>query len=258
MPGLRGAGWLVAGLVALACSSSTGSQPRVAVFAASSLTDVLGAMAESFRGKHPGVEVELAFAGSQVLRLQLEQGARADVFISANEQHVEGLRSAGLVHDPRRLVGSELTLIVPVGEAGAPTTFGELDRAGRIVVGSPHVPLGVYTDRLWKRARSRMGDGFVDRVQRNIVSRENNARLVRAKVELGEADAAIVYRTDARSSQRVRERALPQGLSPRAQYVLATVGDAGERREVSAWVRFVHSGQARSIWRRHGFEVGEP
>ncbi|MEO0602265.1 MAG: molybdate ABC transporter substrate-binding protein, partial [Myxococcota bacterium] len=180
--------WLVA---LLGCATDDGS-PTLSVFAASSLTEAFEDLEHSFEAEHPGVDLQLTFAGSQVLRLQIEQGARADVFASADERHLQALLDTGDVVDARIFAENELTLIVPPSPR-AVTRFEDLPRASRIVVGSPQGPVGTYTRLLLDRAGATWGATFAAAIRRNVVSEEPNVRLVRAKVELGEADAAFVY-----------------------------------------------------------------
>lgn len=231
---------------------------RLTVFAASSLTEAFRDVAEAFERAHPGVEVETSFAGSQVLRLQLEQGAEADVFASANEGHMDALVEAGVVDASAPFAGNRLVVITPRDDPAGIATFADLGRAERLVIGADTVPVGVYTRRLLERARGTLGDGFVDAVRASVASEESNVRLVRAKVALGEADAAIVYRTDARASDRVRVVEVPDALAVRARYVVGPVTRAARPEGARAFVAFVRSPEGRAILERHGFEAPAP
>jgi molybdate transport system substrate-binding protein len=108
------------------------------------------------------------------------------------------------------------------------------------------------------RADVRLGRGFADRVRARVVSKETNARLVRAKVELGEADAAIVYQTDAMASDRVLLIEIPEDVNVRTPYVTAVLTEAaGGAASPSAadFVAFTRSEEGRAILVRYGFDV---
>jgi len=239
---------VIAWLLVAGCPSS-GPPAEVAVFAASSLTDAFEELARDFEQEHPGVDVRLTFAGSQVLRVQIEQGAAADVFAAADERHLAALVDAGDVRAPRVFADNALTVITP--EGSPVSTFADLPRASRVVVGTEHGPIGTYTRELWRRSREVMGGDFADAVQSSVVSQETNVRLVRAKVELGEADAAVVYRTDV--SDRVREVPVPEALAVRARYPIGLVDRPGASPHAAAFVEYVLGPGGQATLARHRF-----
>jgi len=256
---------LCALLVALAglalgasCTRSNDARVVLTVFAASSLTEAFEALERDFERANPGIDVQPSFAGSQVLRVQLEQGAPADVFASANEAHVRALEEAGVVVQPQVFAGNELVVVVPRGEAGAIASFEDLPRATRLVIGSPNVPAGAYARTVLERAAARWGRAWADRVRAHVVSEEANVRLVRAKVELGEADAAFVYRTDAIASDRVDIVPIPEDLGVPARYPIARVARAAHPSEAERFIAFVRSEAGQRVLGEHGFLPGAP
>lgn len=257
---MRRIGGLLVLLVAMVvgCSEPSGvDSPGVelSVFAASSLTEVFRDLESHFEHTHPGVDVKLTFAGSQVLRLQIEQGATADVFASANQSHLQALVDSGYVTDSKVFAHNELVVVVPRSNPAGIESFDELDNASRIVVGTSNVPVGTYTRRMLDRARPALGDAFVAGVQQRIVSEETNVRLVRAKVEMGEADAAVVYRTDAASSDRLRVVPIPEALNAPVSYPIGATVRGEHSLEAEQFVTFVLSAKGREILRRRGFLV---
>lgn len=229
----------------------------VTVFAAASLAEAFGAIERAFEIAHPGVDVRVNFAGSQVLAMQIEQGARADVFASADESSMQRLAAAGRVEGPQRFARNSLVVVTPLDNPAGIETFEDLHRASRIVIGAASVPAGAYTHRLLERARSTLGDPFTASVLARVVSEESNVRLVRAKVEIGEADAAIVYRTDALASARVRVVPIPAELDEPADYAIAVVTGGAQRDEARALVAYVRGDGGQRILAAHGF-VTEP
>jgi molybdate transport system substrate-binding protein len=251
-------GWgLLVWLVAVGCraSESPPAEPQMlSVFAASSLTEAFAEVGRDFETHHPRVKVRFHFAGSQVLRLQIEQGARADAFASANPVHIEALRKSGAIAEAVKFAQNELVVAV-VRNGGTVERFEDLVDASRIVVGTEGVPVGAYARQVLERAKDRFGDRFVDRVWSRVVSRESNVRLVRAKVELGEADAAFVYRTDTLASERLRVVPIPKEAAVRASYWIGVPAEAAHPKSAERFVRFVRSEAGAAILERHGFRV---
>ncbi len=246
------------GSLAGGCRPANGQSPaeRLTIFAASSLTESFTELERAFEAGHPGVDVLVTFAGSQVLRLQLEQGATADLFASANADHIERMKAAGLIGASRAFAASRLALITPPDDPAGVRSFADLRRAERIVVGAANVPIGRYTDALLRRAATHIGEDFAAVVRGRIVSRESNVRLVRAKVELGEADAAIVYRTDALASKAVRSVAIPAGVDVSASYHIGRLHDGPRAKLAAVFTAWLGSSEARAILTRHGFSAG--
>ncbi len=223
------------------------------VYAASSLAESFFAMEEAFEVAHPGTDVVLAFAGSQVLRLQIEQGAPADVFASADPAHMQALVERGRVRDGRVFAHNQLVLIVPPGNPARIESFRDLPRASRLVIGTENVPVGSYARRVLRRAEAAGDGGFAASVLARVASEESNVRLVRAKVELGEADAAIVYRSDTVAAGGVRAIEIPPALNVNADYSIGIVEGSANGALAEAWLAFVLSGEGRRLLARHGF-----
>lgn len=227
------------------------------VFAASSTTEAFRELADAFERAHPGTRVQLVFSGSQTLRLQLEQGASADVVATANEAHLSALSAGGVVTDVAPFATNRLTVIVPWDNPAGLESFDDLPNAERIVVGAPSVPVGAYTERLFVGAADRWGADKASTLRRHIVSRESNVRLVRAKVDLGEADAAVVYVTDGLGHAGVRMIPIPDDLNVRARYFVGRIVGAKTHPATELWIDFLRSARGREILARHGFETDD-
>ena len=212
----------------------------LSVFAASSLRESFTELARAFELKHPGVHVELQFAGSQDLRVQLDNGARADVFASADLEHMRGIG-----RDLQIFARNEPVLVVPAPNPAGLKQFGDLPKAKRVVLGAPQVPIGEYTEHIL----AAQDPGFRRQVLAHTVSRELNVRQVLAKVSLGEADAAIVYRTDALAEgKKVQAFEIPG--APLAAYPIAALNDGPLAAE---FVKLVLSPEGRAILKAFGF-----
>ena len=245
----------LAAILLAGCGGSAPEGEVLRVFAASSLTEAFQEMAGAFEDAYPEIDVVPVFAGSQVLRLQIEQGARADVFASADQRHVDALARAGLITGSRVFTENELVVIVPRDNPAAIAAFEDLPRARRLVIGTEHVPAGRYARTALRRAATRHGADFEAAVLGRVVSEESNVRLARAKVELRVADAAIVYRTDAVPG-RVRVIPLPDEVNVRADYLMGALTAAANPEGAELWIDFAASPAGQDIMTRRGFLAG--
>lgn len=246
---------LVSAILLLAGCTAAG-QPDLTVYAASSLTEAFTELEAVFERAHPSADVAVTFAGSQVLRIQIEEGAPADVFASADPRHMQALVDAGLAPGPRVFARNELVVIVPPDNPAGIDAFRDLARARRLVLGTKDVPVGRYAREVLEAADTLWGPGFRDAVMSGLASEEPNVRLARAKVELGEADAAIVYRTDAAASERVRMVPIPDRVNARADYLIGVIEREGRSPLADAWIELVLSAEGRAVLERHGFRAG--
>jgi molybdate transport system substrate-binding protein len=254
-PPLRAAAVAGLSLAFAACGVRDARPIELQVYAASSLTEAFRELEAAYERSVPDVDVAITFAGSQVLRLQIEKGARADVFASANPEHMATLVEAGLVEEGLVFATNQLVVIVPPDNPAGIETFGNLTRARRLVIGTPNVPVGIYAREALRRADATYGAGFADSVLARVVSEESNVRLARAKVALGEADAAIVYRTDALASDAVRALAIPDEIDERAEYRIGIVAGTARRDAAEAWLAFALGEGGRDALRGFGFGV---
>jgi len=228
---------------------------QLTVFAASSLRDAFQDLGRIFEQEHPGTSLSFNFAGSQELRTQVEHGARADVLASADPRTLRALAGAGLSLEPQVFARNEPVIVVPVGNPAGIDALVDLPRARRLVVGAPEVPIGEYTVRILEAASRRYGPAFGAAVESRVASRELNVRQVLAKVALGEADAAIVYRTDALASRgAVEVISIPPQLNVVAEYPIALLRGAARPGLARAFVELVLSSAGQAVLARHGFQ----
>jgi molybdate transport system substrate-binding protein len=224
------------------------------VFAAASLRESFGEAARLFERAHPGAQVSFAFAGSQQLRLQIEQGAAADVFASADLRQAEALRALGLLLPPRIFARNALALVVPRENPAGVHALRDLPNARRIVIAGPEVPAGRYTAQLLAAAGAAFGAQFEAAARARVVSRELDVRQVLAKVALGEADVGVVYRTDALGMPGEVERIdIPEELNQTADYPIAAAVGARAPALAAAFVDFILSSEGQAVLAAHGF-----
>ena len=227
------------------------------VFAAASLRQALTETADAFHRANPNVHVVSNVAGSQVLRLQIESGARADLFVSANPDHLDALQRAGLLAEsPTVVATNQLVLAVPTANPAGLSGLQDLPRPDRrLVMAAESVPAGAYARRMLALHAAATGQpGFPDAVLQNVISFETNVRQVAAKLELGEADAGFVYRTDVLASDgRLQVIDIPPHVQVTAQYPAAVLRDAASPELAQRFLTFLRSPEAQAILTRHGF-----
>jgi molybdate transport system substrate-binding protein len=263
---------LAACLVAAACASpatpavgtaAPGAGVELTVFAAASLSEPFNELGAQFGAANGGAKVVYNFGGTPALRTQLEQGARADVFASANREQMDAaLRSGVVVGETPVFVQNKLVVVVPKENPGKVERLEDLGRAGlKVVTTARTVPVGQYTqDALAKMSKdARFGAEFQQRVTANVRSEEPDVKLVVAKVRLGEADAAIVYATDVSPTVAadVKTIAIPDEFNTVAEYPIGQVKDARQPELARAFVAYLVSGPGRDVMKRFNFIVPE-
>lgn len=243
-------------LVAAAATACGGSgDGRVTVFAAASLRasfEEIGDMATTRSALQP----QFNFAGSQLLRTQLEQGARADVFASADIRQMDLARDAGLVGEAVVFATNRLVIVVPEANPAGVRAPADLGRADiRLVIGGPQSPIGAYT----QGALDALGPDLAAAIRANVVSEEPDVERVLTKVRLGEADAGIVYASDVTGAGAagVLSLALPGDAEPRIEYVIAPVRD-GDEDAARAFISLVLGDDGRAVLASRGLGPAVP
>jgi molybdate transport system substrate-binding protein len=251
-------------VVGSGCDQSAGVTPtaatqtemgEVTVFAASSLTDAFEQVKSKLEEGGEG-KVTYNFGGSQALVTQLSQGAKADVFASADIKNMDAALAAGVVEagTQRMLTGNRLVVAVETGGSKV-RRLEDLAQPGiKLVLAAESVPAGNYSLQVLDKlaADPTFGTDFKNKVLANVVSKEDNVRQVVAKVELGEADAGIVYVTDARSGN-VGTVEIPSQYNVFASYMIAPVKGGPNPEGGRQFVEYMLSDQGQGVLKEFGF-----
>jgi molybdate transport system substrate-binding protein len=211
----------------------------LAIFAAASLTGVFPAIDKAPRYQ---------FAGSDQLAFQIAQGAPADVYAAASPKHPDQLYAQGACSKPTVFATNTVVLIVPRANPAHIHSVSDLQRDGiKLVVAAQGVPIGDYTRKL-------LANLGLTAVLKNVVSYEDDVKLVVTKVALGEADAGFVYRTDVKPvGNKVFRIALPAAAQPTVQYELCIVKNTKHPLLAAKFVREVLSKRGRAQLTAAGF-----
>jgi molybdate transport system substrate-binding protein len=233
--------------------ASLGLAQTLNVFSASSLTEGFEEIAAAFESQNPGVDITFNFAGSSTLATQITQGAPGDVFASADVAQMQVVADAGLVTgEPIIFTRNRLVVITP--EDSDIMTLEDLAGPGvLLVLAEEDVPVGKYSREALEKMNATFGAEFSTNVLANLVSEEPNVRQVATKVELGEADAAIVYVTDAALLDNVRSIEIPDEYNVIATYPIAVVSSSTRAELAQSFVDFVLSPEGQGVLNKYGF-----
>lgn len=199
----------------------------------------------------------LSFDGSSTLATQIIQGAPADVFASADEEQMQVVVDEGLTAgEPQVFTGNRLVLIT--SEDSDITDLKQIAEPGLLLVlAAPEVPVGNYAREALKKLDGVYGAGFSERVLANLVSEETNVRQAALKVELGEADAAIVYATDAAVTENIDVLDIPKDLNVPGTYPIAALTGSAAPELAQAFIDLVLAGEGQAILSKCGFQTLE-
>jgi molybdate transport system substrate-binding protein len=243
---LRVAG-LVLVLAAAGCGSSGGAGSAVTVLAAASLTEVFNGLGKTFEAAHPGAKVTFSYGGSSTLAQQIVNGAPADVFASASPATMKTVTDANLAAGtPSVFVRNQLVIAVAPDNPRHIAALADLAKPGvKVALCADAVPCGAA-------ARTALAAGGVSVTP---VTLESDVKAALSKVELGEVDAALVYRTDAKvDAGKVTGIEFPESAKAINDYPIVALKGAANPTGAAAFVAFVKSAPAQTALTRAGFQ----
>jgi len=238
-------------LLLLLLASLVAAAGELRVAAAASLAEAVNEIATAYQKAH-GTKITPAFAGSNVLARQIEEGAPLDVFISADEATMVKVEKAKLVNNVTKLLTNSLVVVVPAESDTKVSGGADLANLRRIAIGDPvAVPAGVYA-KTWLTKQN-----LWESIGPKCVGSEN-VRAALAAVEAGNADAAIVYKTDAAISKKVKVAwTVPAAEAPAIIYPVAICTATKQADEAKKFADFLKSEEASKIFTARGFGLAE-
>lgn len=223
----------------------------LSVFAAASLTDALEEIGAAYE-KAGGDTIRLNLGASSLLARQIEEGAPADLFLSADEEKMDALGKRGLLlaGTRRSVLSNTLVIVVPKDSAGKLAGPQDLAAVSTLALADPQaVPAGLYAKEYLRKL------GLWSKVIDKVIPTEN-VRAALAAVESGNVDAAIVYKTDAGISQRVRiAYEVPLAQGPKISYPFAVVAESNRKEAAKRFLAYLESEPALAVFRKHGFLI---
>jgi molybdate transport system substrate-binding protein len=230
---------------------------ELTVFGAASLKGVLEEAKAAYEAANPGTTVTISTDSSTALATQIQQGAPADVFLSADTKNPQALADAGLTTGaPIPYAGNKLTIIVPGTGTPVVTTPFDLGKQGvKVIAAGDDVPITKYATQLVDNVAKRPGApmDFAASYAKNIASKEDNVKAVVAKIELGEGDAGIVYVTDAKASDKVRTIDVPDDANVPATYAGVVIKASPHADAATAFQTWFDGRAGQAILAKAGF-----
>lgn len=245
---------LAAVMTLAGCSGPKAEKAELRVSAASSLKNVMQELKGLFEQEQPGAAVSLNYASSGTLQQQIEQGAPVDVFVSAGKKQMDSLWNQGLVDNPRYIAGNKLVLVVSkevsAGQQESPGDLRQLSAAGyeKIAVGAPEtVPAGKYAREALEKA------GIWAEIYPKLVMAKD-VRQVLVYVETGNAEAGLVYKSDAMASDKIKTVfTVPAEYHSRIVYPAAVIKASQQQERADGFLRFLQTDKAQAVFKKHGF-----
>lgn len=258
---------LAAFVLALAVSAGSAGyaeeQKELTVFTAASLAGAFTEIGQMYENE-ANVRTAFNFDGSQVLRTQVENGAYADIFVSANKKQMSSLKDGGFMNNSTISVftRNKPALIVPKENTAKIQNISDLARPGiKIVIGVKEVPIGDYTLQILDKLASdtTFGLEFKKNVMANVVSNETNVNYIVSKVALGEADAGIAYESDVTEelAEKITKIDIPDEYNIIAEYPIGILIQSRHLAEAEEFINLVKSEEGKSVLEKYGFEPGE-
>ena len=231
------------------------------VLAASSLAEVFPEIGAIYRRKYPSDTLSFSFASSPVLRTQIEQGAKADIFASADDIQMNAAVKSGVIEGtPTLFVKNKLVVIIPKNTPGKISKLQDLSKPGlKLVLTGPEVPVGNYARQsIAKMALdSSFGPDFSNATLKNLVSNETNVRVVVAKVVLGDADLGFCYLSDvtAATAPQVTVIPIPDQFNVIATYYVGVVKGSKNPDAAKALIDTITSEQGKQVLKKYNFNT---
>jgi molybdenum ABC transporter molybdate-binding protein len=238
-------------------SGSEGAGGTLTAFVAANFTDANDAIAEEFESQHEGAQVQSNYAGTQILFSQLQQGASADFFLSADLDYAKKAQDEGSIDSFSDVSQNEEVIVVPTGNPAGVESLEDLGtKPVDLVIGVDTVPIGKYTRQIFDNAKEGYGPDFSDNVMNNVVSKETNTREVAQKIALGEGGAAIIYKTDVTPSiaDQVEIVEIPEEYNVKAFNYAGVVNNAPNPELAQEYLDFILTPEGQEILRGFGYE----
>jgi molybdate transport system substrate-binding protein len=239
-------------------SRTAATQPvTLQILGAASLKSALDLARTAYEAAHPGTTITVSTDSSSALETQIEQGAPADVFLSADTTNPQKLVADGFATgDPVVFAKNLLTIIVPTGNPAGITGPGDLAKKGvRVIAAGPEVPITKYATKLIQNVAATTSDpaAFEAAYAANIITNAENVKAIVAQIELGEGDAAIVYVTDAKASTKVEAVSVPASVNVPASYAGVVVKASANAAAAQAFLDWFAGPDGQAILAGLGF-----
>jgi molybdate transport system substrate-binding protein len=231
------------------------------IFAPSSLSDAAKDITAAYEAANPGVKLAIEFGHTPTQRLQFTQGATGDVFITASQKDMDDAVADETIASgtPKVFARNQLVVILPEKNTANVQTLQDLAKPGvRILIAVADTPIGKATTTMLDKMQKQFGAGYKSNVLANVVSTESGVKPIVSKIQLGEADAGIVYVTDAVSAPVLKTISIPAELNMVMQLNVAPLVAAANPDEAAAFSAYLVLAEGQAILNNWGFLPGNP
>lgn len=245
------------GLKGFAGTSHGTNQTTMVAFIAANATDPVNAIITQYENAHPSLAIKASYAGTQVIQTQLEQGAPADLFLSADLSHIEALKKEGLVKQFYKVSNNHEVIIVPKNNPDHITSLQDLaTKNTKIIIGVDNVPIGQYTRQIFKNAESDYGPNFENKVMGHVVSTETNVKQILEKISMGQGNAGVVYLTDVTAAYRNKVTIIniPKKYNLISTNYIAVPTKAPYPGQGQALLKYMLSSSGQSVFRKFHYD----
>jgi len=235
-------------LILILTAACTEKEDQTTFFAAASLTEALDEYNKSIDNK-----LNLNFDSSTRLRLQIENGAGADIYLSANKKNVDLLREKKLLIESKKILENKMVIITPIDSKIE--TVEDLSKEIKLVIAEEEVPCGKYAVEVLENFNEKYGEDFSNKVMKNVVSKELNVKHVVSKIAMGEADAGIVYITDINQTNKEKLNIIEieDKFNVNASYWICRLNnDEGTKK---SYEDFLKDERIKNIFSDYGFKI---
>jgi molybdenum ABC transporter molybdate-binding protein len=247
----------IGGYAAFSKTADKPAQDDMVAFIAANATDPFNDLIKVVEKKYPRENVEATYAGTQILRTQLEHGAKADLFLSADLSHIQAVKKEGLIDDFKPVSKGHLVIVV---QKNNPLSIHSVQDLGskqlKLIIGVDSVPIGKYTRKVFENAGHDYGANFSKNVISHVVSMETNVKQVLQKVAMGEADAGLVYRTDVTKSfaDKVQIIDIDKKYNVQSTNYISVLKNAPHPKMANEVMKLMLSEDGQSLFRKYGYD----
>lgn len=251
----------IALMFAAGCVGSETPEPTkpttITVFAAASLTGAMTEIGKQFEAENKDIKVDFNFAGSQALKTQIQEGAEADMFISANNNQFNPIHDTGMIEEKKTLLKNKLAIAVPIANPAGVTDLGGMAEPDIIlVIGNKDVPFGQYTRDIIDKYQNDGHEGYVDAFMANVVSEVDAVDKIKPVLVLGEADASLVYKSDISKADRkdITLIEIPDQYNVIADYPYGILKATKHANEIKKFEEFLTGSAGTAVLVEYGFD----
>jgi len=251
--------FLILFLVISGCKLNKNPQSKttIRIMAAASLTEVFNELKMEFKKRNPALEIEVNYAGSQALAKQIELGAEADIYASANVVYMKRLEEKNLVIKPTVFARNKLIIGIFHGMDRIQSLADLLQEDVRLVIADQSVPVGRYTIKMLSRLgdSKKLTDNFKEKFLDSVVSKELDVKSVVRKIELGVVDAGVIYQTDVteQNADKIKTIKIDDQYNVIAMYPIAILKEAEHKKMSRKFLQFLYSQKGGEILEKYGF-----